>query len=89
MPPFQENSMKQNITLTLEQDLLEAAQGIAARYGTRLDDLMAEALKARIQREYHYEQDKQDALDLLENPWSMGGQGMGRREDLHDRSALR
>ncbi len=81
--------MKQNITLALEQDLLEAAQGVAARCGTRLDDLMTEALEARIQRENNYEQAKQNALALLENPWSMGGQGMGRREDLHDRSALR
>lgn len=81
--------MKQNITLALEEDLLEAAQDVAARCGTRLDDLMTEVLEARIQREYNYEQAKQDALGLLENPWSMGGQGMGRREDLHDRSALR
>lgn len=81
--------MKQNITLALEQDLLKAARAFAARRGTSISALLTDELQAKIEQERRYEQAKQTALALLEAPWSLGGQGMGRREDLHDRTALR
>jgi|GEM_PF-2470132 len=53
-------------------------------------DIGAELLQAiRDVKAGDYEQARQIAADLLEHPWPMGVQGMGRREDLHDRSALR
>ncbi|NJD36344.1 MAG: hypothetical protein FIA96_16205 [Betaproteobacteria bacterium] len=81
--------MKQNITLALEQDLLKAARAYANRRGISISGLLAEELRAKVEQESQYQQAKQTALALLENPWSLGGRGVVDREDLHDRAALR
>lgn len=81
--------MKQNITLALEQNLLKAARAYAARRGTSVSGLLAEELRVKLENERQYHQARQAALALLEDPWSLGGQGVVDREDLHDRAALR
>ncbi|MBY0578889.1 MAG: hypothetical protein K2P57_07570 [Burkholderiales bacterium] len=81
--------MKQNITLALDRELLVAARGLAARQGTSVSALLAEELREKIGDARRYEHSKQIALSMLEQSWSLGGQGMKNRDEIHDRTSLR
>lgn len=81
--------MKQNITLALDREVLVAARVFAAQQGTSVSAMLAEELVEKIGSNRRYEHSKQIALAMLEQPWSLGGQGVDDREALHDRSALR
>jgi hypothetical protein len=81
--------MKQNITLSLDREVLLAARVFAAQQGTSVSAMLAEELREKIGKDRHYEHSKQIALSMLEQPWPLGGQGIGNREALHDRTSLR
>lgn len=81
--------MKQNITLALDREVLVAARIFAAQQGTSVSAMLAEELVEKIGSNRRYEHSKQIALAMLEQPCSLGGQGVNDREALHDRSALR
>ena len=81
--------MKQNITLALDREVLLAARVFAAQQGTSVSAMLADELIEKIGNNRRYEHSKQIALSMLEQPWSLGGQGLNDREALHDRTALR
>lgn len=81
--------MKQNITLAVDQELLKAARAFAAQHGVSVSAMLAEDLRAKVEQQRGYEQARHNALALLEQPWSLGGQGIEDREALHERAALR
>lgn len=81
--------MKQNITLAIDQKLLRAARAVAAERGTSISAMLADELRAKVEQQERYEQARQLALAMLDKPWHLGGQGIGDREALHDRAALR
>lgn len=81
--------MKQNITLALDRQVLVAARFFAAQQGTSVTAMLAEELMEKMANHHRYAHSKQIALSMLEQPWSLGGQGINDREALHDRSALR
>ena len=81
--------MKQNITLSLDRDILLAARMFAAKQGTSVSAMLAEELREKMEKNRSYEHSKQIALSMLEQPWSLGGLGINDREALHYRTMLR
>jgi uncharacterized protein (DUF2126 family) len=81
--------MKQNITLSMEADLLRQAKQLAAQRHLSLSKLLAEDLATQVSQAQQYEQAKQQALAWLEQKFPLGGEGVKNREALHDRQNLR
>jgi hypothetical protein len=81
--------MKQNITLSLDRDVILAARVFASQKGTSVSAMLAEELNDKVAKIRRYEHSKQIALAMLEQPWSLGGLGITDRESLHDRADLR
>jgi hypothetical protein len=81
--------MKQNITLSIDKDLLKRARAFAAERGTSVSGMLAEELKRIVEREVAYEQAKRRALADLRSPFHLGGKGIEDRDALHDRKNLR
>ena len=81
--------MKRNITLAIDKQLLKRARACAPQRGSSVSSMLADGLRAMVERETAYEHAKAGALALLESLWALGGARSGNREDLHDRKGLR
>lgn len=81
----QESKMKQNITLSIEKDIIKKGKLIAAQKGTSLSKMLSEHLKQTIDKEEQYEAAKRSALHALKNGFHLGGKITWRREDLYGR----
>ena len=68
--------MKQNITLALDQRLLNKVRALAAQRGTSVSVMLADELPRILDRESAYEQAKVRALELLRSPFHLGGEKM-------------
>lgn len=77
--------MKQNITLSIEEDIIKKGKLIAAQKGTSLSKMLNDHLKQTIGREKHYEAAKRSALHALKNGFHLGGKITWRREGLYER----
>ena len=76
--------MKQNITLSLEKDLLRKARILAAKKSTSISRLIADELASIVQKTEQYERAKRQALVDLQQGYHLGGQPAAR-EELHER----
>lgn len=83
------DTVKQNITLSVDKNILQRARVIAAERGMSVSSLLAEELRELVTSEQAYEQAKSKALSLLDKPFHLGGQGIKDRDALHDRARLR
>ena len=81
--------MKQIITLALDRQLLKRARALAAARGSSVSRMLADELRAMIERETGYERAKARALTMLESPIPMGGAHGWSRDELHDRTGIR
>ena len=81
--------MKQNITLAIDKQLLKRARACAAQRGSSVSAMLADELRAMVERETAYERAMAGALALLESPLALGGARTWNREDLYDRKGLR
>lgn len=77
-------TMKQNITLSLDSDLLRRARVLAAEQGTSVSRLLAAHLERLVRDEEAYRRLRQQALSTLEQGLHLGG-ARPDRESLHDR----
>jgi len=77
--------MKQNITLSIDEQLLRKAKVFAAQRGTSISGLLAQELQRMIEAQGAYEQSENKAMSLLEQRFSLGGQKITDRSLLHDR----
>lgn len=77
--------MKQNITLSLDAQILHQARQLAARRKLSISKLLAEDLAQQVELDQHYEQAKRQALAwLADAPLHLGGQYLDR-ETAHAR----
>lgn len=76
--------MKQNITLSLEQDLLRQVRVIAAQRATSVSRMLSDELRHLVERSQDYNRSKKHALMLLDSGFHLGGRPASR-EELHDR----
>lgn len=77
--------MKQNITLSLEKDLIKKGKVIASRKEISLSRLLSDFLKQIINEEEFYELSKRKALSILDKGFHLGGKITCSREELHER----
>jgi hypothetical protein len=77
--------MKQNITLSLDKDLIRKSKIIAAQRETSVSKLLSEELKRLIQHAGQYEFAKRRAYANLKAEFHFGGKITASREELHER----
>lgn len=77
--------MKQNITLSIEKELLKKAKVLAARKDISVTKLLAEQLAKIVSEEDQYEVSKRRALARLRKGFHLGGYIPAKREELHER----
>ncbi len=77
--------MKQNITLSIEKELLKKAKILAAKKETSITKLLTEQLTKMISEDDQYESAKKRALVILKKGFHLGGHIPAKREELHER----
>ena len=77
--------MKQNITLSLDRELIKYAKVLAAQRQTSVSRMLSEELQKLIEDSKNYERAKQQALGYINTGFHLGGKVMVSREDLHER----
>lgn len=76
--------MKQNITLSLDSQLLKSARVLAAEQGTSVSKLLATELERLVRSDHAYRQARAQALNILDQGLHLGG-GRPVRSALHER----
>jgi hypothetical protein len=77
--------MKQDIILSLDQELIHKAETLAARRSISISELISNELARIVSELDSYEKAKQQAFADLEQGFHMGGQKPPSRNDLHER----
>ena len=77
--------MKQNITLSVDKDLIKKGKVIAAKKDTSVSKMLSEQLKQLVEDNEQYETAKRSALQILKKGYRLGGKITWKREDLYDR----
>ena len=80
--------MKQNITLSLDKELIQKAKVLAAHRNTSVTGLLAGELTRLVQQAEHSDQFMRNAMEYLSKGFELGGRTF-QREALHDRQGLR
>ena len=77
--------MKQNITLSLDKEIIKKGKVIAALNDTSISKMLGDQLKKIVEREDQYEAAKRGALQALKEGFHLGGKINWEREDLYER----
>lgn len=77
--------MKQNITLSLDREVIKKAKALAARKDTSVTQLLTRYLENVIKHEEHYQAAKRKAIQKLRKGYHLGGKSIRCREELHRR----
>ncbi len=77
--------MKQNITLSIDKELIKSARIIAAHRQTSISRMLSEELKKLVEDSNQYEKAKKKALDYINRGFHLGGDITVSREELHER----
>ena len=77
--------MKQNITLSIDKELIKEAKLIAAQRQTSISGMLSAELKRTIQEAEKYLWAKRKGMSNLNIGFHLGGESMVSREDLHER----
>ena len=76
--------MKQNITLSVDKDLIKRGKVLAAERDTSVSKMLSEQLKQLVEDNEQYETAKRSALQVLRKGYHLGGKITWKREDLYD-----
>ena len=77
--------MKQNITFSVDKDIIKKGKVIAAEKDTSISKMLSEQLRQLVEDKEKYETAKRSALQTLKKGFHLGGEITWRREDLYDR----
>jgi len=77
--------MKQNITLSLDKDLIQKAKLLAAKRRTSISQMLTQELIRIVESSAQYERAKRRALANLKAGYHLGGRITSSRETLHER----
>ena len=80
--------MRQNLTISLDKELLQKLRVIAAERSTSISGMLREELRRIVERSERYRNAKRCALEALEKGFNLGG-NPATRDELHDRKTLR
>ena len=78
-----------NITLTLDDEILQEARVLAAKRGLSVSAFLRTELANLVERQRGYAKAREAALQRLRRGQSLGGGKLASREELHDRAKLR
>lgn len=79
--------MKTNVTVSLDAGLLRDVKVLAARRGTSISALLADALEQAVRSETAYAAAKERAVARLERGTDLGWTPPASRGELHERGA--
>ena len=77
--------MKQNITISLDKDLIRAGKIIAAQQGTSLNRMLRLELEKIIRNVRKYDIAKQKAIAAMKTGFHSGMDRYPSRDELHER----
>jgi len=77
--------MKQNITLSIDKELIKNARVLAAQRQTSISRMLSEELQKLIEDSNKYERAKKRALNYISRGFHLGGEMTVSREELHER----
>jgi hypothetical protein len=77
--------MKQNITLSIEKELILKAKILAARRQTSVSRMLGQEIERLITESEQYEKARKSAISHLESGFHFGGGIIVTREELHER----
>ncbi len=77
--------MKQNITLSIEKNLLQKAKFLAVQRNSSISQMLSQELEKMVSDADKYEIAKRKALKTLKNGFRMGGKITASRDELHAR----
>jgi hypothetical protein len=77
--------MKQNITLSVDKELIKKGKVIAAQSDTSVSKMLSEKLRQLVEDNEEYETAKRSALQTLKKGYRLGGKMTWKREDLYER----
>ena len=77
--------MKQNITLSIEKDLIRKAKVLAAKKEISISKLLSRELGRILSDEDLYESARKRAAARLKKGFHLGGKILPTREELHER----
>ena len=77
--------MKQNITLSIDKELIKNARVLAAQRQTSVSRMLSEELQKLIEDSNKYELAKKQALNYISRGFHLGGKITVSREELHER----
>ena len=77
--------MKQNITLSIDQNLIKKVKVMAAQRQTSISGMLSDELRKIVQETEKYQWAKRRAINNLKKGFHFGGGSMHSREDLHER----
>ena len=79
----------QNLTVSLDQDIIQKAKVVAAQRGTSVTRLVTEIIERLAGDEDAYQAAMREALETLDVGFHLGGSVRATREELHGRADLR
>ena len=79
------NDQKQNLTISLNRQLIQKAKVVAAKHSTSLSGLVARQIEVLVGEEEAYERAERQAMRLLEQGFHLGGVIPASRNELHER----
>jgi len=77
--------MKQNITLSLDKDLIQRAKVISAKRRSSISNMLSQELQRIIESAENYETSRKKAISNLRTGYHLGGIITASREELHER----
>jgi hypothetical protein len=79
------NRGKQNVTVSLDRQIIQKAKIVAARRSTSISGLLAHQIEVLIGEEEAYERAERQAMALLDQGFHLGGVIRAGRDELHER----
>ena len=76
--------MRQNLTVSLDKQLIQKLRVIAAERSTSISRMLSDELRRIVERSEQYQNAKRRALETLETGLHLGGKP-ATRDELHDR----
>jgi len=77
--------VKQNITLSLDKDLIQKAKVISAKRRSSISDMLSQELRRIVESAEKYDVAKRKAISDLRTGYHLGGIITASREELHER----
>jgi hypothetical protein len=77
--------MKQNITLSIEKDLLRKAKFLAVQRNSSISQMLSQELEKLVSDAEKYEIAKKRALQTMKSGFHLGGKISASRDELHAR----